>query len=226
MKSAMNQRDEPAKAAPTPADAGPSWDPLVRMTHWGVAAAVLLNGIVTEGGSQFHVWIGYAAFAFLALRLLWGVIGTEPARFTSFPPNLAAARDHALDLLWGRHRRHRSHNPLGALMVYALWGTLSLMIATGVWMSGSPFAPVEGGDRAAAISVQSTDSGGDHDRKDGRRPKKKDGGIVGDIHETLANLLLLLAALHVGGVVLESRLSGVNLVRGMTVGYRGKADGT
>lgn len=37
-----------------------TWDPLVRLTHWGIAAAVLLNGLVVEDGSLVHVWLGYA----------------------------------------------------------------------------------------------------------------------------------------------------------------------
>jgi len=28
---------------------GPNWDPIVRVTHWGIALAILLNGLITEG---------------------------------------------------------------------------------------------------------------------------------------------------------------------------------
>ena len=68
------------------------WDPIVRVTHWGIATAVLMNGLVTTDGSQLHVWIGYAA---LALRLLWGLIGTSEARFSAFPPVLEPQRPEA-----------------------------------------------------------------------------------------------------------------------------------
>ena len=102
------------------------WDPLVRVTHWGVAAAVVANGLITEGGSLVHVWIGLAVAALLALRLIWGLVGPAEARFSAFPPSPRRAIAHVRDILAGRHVVHRSHNPLGALMVYALWATLAV----------------------------------------------------------------------------------------------------
>jgi cytochrome b len=70
------------------AETASRWDRLVRITHWSVAVAVLLNGLVTTEGGQVHVWIGHAAFALLALRLIWGFVGTAEARFASFPASL------------------------------------------------------------------------------------------------------------------------------------------
>ena len=61
------------------------WDPLVRLTHWGVAAGIVANGAFTEEGSGLHLWVGYGVGALLALRLLWGVIGPPEARFSAFP---------------------------------------------------------------------------------------------------------------------------------------------
>lgn len=45
------------------------WDPVVKLTHWSVAIAVLVNAIITEEGSLTHVWVGYALAALLGLRL-------------------------------------------------------------------------------------------------------------------------------------------------------------
>lgn len=194
----------------------PNWDPLVRLTHWGIAAAVLLNGLITEEGGQVHVWIGYAAFAMLALRLVWGSIGTGPARFSAFPPSLSAACAHVADILSGRRRTHRSHNPLGALMAYALWGTLATVTVTGIAMAGSPFAPRAGDDvRHERVAVA-----GNQGAEDGEHEGAEDeaGETLEEVHDAAANLLLLLAALHVGGVALESQVSGRNLVRPMVKG--------
>jgi len=53
----------------------------VRLTHWGVAVAVLLNALVTKGGSLTHVSLGWLVMALLLLRLVWGVLGpAEPRR--------------------------------------------------------------------------------------------------------------------------------------------------
>lgn len=203
-------------------EAGVRWDPLVRITHWGIAVAVLVNGLVTEGGGTIHVWIGYTAFALLAARLVWGVVGTAPARFSSFPPSLAAARTHLADLVAGRHGVHPSHNPLGALMVYALWGTLAVVTVTGIAMAGSPLSARPAGDGAGVVRPLAP---GDDGTRDEAREEDDDGEeegeeVLEEIHEVAANLLLILAALHVGGVGLESWRSRRNLAREMVTGRR------
>jgi cytochrome b len=204
------------------AGTGSRWDPLVRITHWSVAVAVLLNGLLITEGGQVHVWIGYAAFALLVVRLIWGIAGTQEARFASFPPSLSAARAHVSDMVAGRHPTHRSHNPLGALMAYALWGTLLVVSVTGIAMAGSPFAP-RPVDAEARIEGDA-DRAGEYAGRGGQDDERGEGGgeeVLEEIHEVAANLLLVLAAFHVGGVALESRLAGRNLAREMVTGKRG-----
>ena len=188
------------------AASGPSWDPIVRITHWSVATAIVINGLIDEGGSTLHIWIGYGALAMLVLRLLWGFIGPAEARFSSFPFSLSAAIDHLTNVFSGHHKTHRSHNPAGSVMVYALWGMLTLTAATGMILETEPF-PVEHRQHAMA-QVDSHEDGEENELEE----------IVEETHEIAANLLLILAALHVAGVAVESRLSGRNLVRGMIRG--------
>lgn len=207
-----------------PAARGPRWDLVVRVLHWSIAAAVLVDGLVLSDGGLAHVWIGYAAGALLALRLVWGLVGSETARFSAFPPRLAAAWDHAVELAAARPRRaHRSHNPLGALMVYALWATLAVVIATGVATTGSPLAgpmPAAEAERSLPRSDDGRGEEGGEDDEEGDEEGREDGAesALEEIHEAAANLLLVLAALHVGGVALESRLAGRNLAWDMVSG--------
>jgi cytochrome b len=179
------------------------WDPLVRLTHWATALAIVFNGVLIDGDALAHIWIGYTAIGLLALRLLWGLIGPENARFSSFPISLSGAWRHIADLKRGEHKAHRSHNPLGALMVYALWTMLLFVSVTGVMLESAPFPEHEG-----EYNRHYEGEDDDEDRAE----------IIEELHEVSANLLLLLAVLHVGGVVLESRLSGRNLVRPMIFG--------
>ena len=195
------------------------WDPLVRITHWGIAAAVVINRLVTEGGSQAHVWIGLALAALLALRLGWGFVGPVEARFTAFPPSPRRAVEHVRDILAGRHVSHRSHKPLGALMAYALWASLAAVIASGIAMTGfPPKTHAEGAERPAAASTVLMDE----DEEGGEGGEGEEGGEVAEeVHEIAANLLLALAALHLVGVAFETRRSGRQIVLAM-IGGKGK----
>jgi cytochrome b len=213
-----------------PSERGPRWDPLVRLTHWTIAAAVLLNGLITEDGEFLHTAIGYTAFTVLALRLLWGFIGPEEARFTAFPPSPKAALHHVSEIVAGDKVKHRSHNPLGALMAYALWATLSVVVATGMIMDQGRFGDRGTSEQTGSISAPKSapnftlalikpalaDDDDRHERHE--HEDEEEDGIVSEIHEIAANLLLVLAALHVIGVAVESRRRQENLVRSMVTG--------
>lgn len=201
------------------------WDPVVKFTHWSVAIAVLANAVITEEGSIAHVWVGYALAAVLGLRLLWGIIGPHEARFRAFPPSPGRALEHINAIKAGRQTHHASHNPLGALMVYTIWGTLGVIIASGIAMSGipdrSPFA------RSATAQLEG-EAGGDRfgepersgDEEEDEEGEEGEEGALGEVHEVAVNLLYLLILLHLAGVLFESRRSGRHIVMAMLPGQR------
>jgi cytochrome b len=212
----------PQTLAATAAVAPPSlWDPVVRLTHWGIAIAVLVNALVNEGGSLIHVSLGWIAMALLLMRLVWGVLGPVEARFSAFPPNPIAALRHLAQLLTGRVGHYPSHNPAGAMMAYAFWATLTVVIASGLYLTGGATPMQVAADKAAVASGDWSalikDSDGESSDEDkGLRHQAE------EVHEVAANLLLFLAALHVAGVVLESRAMRRNLVAPMVLGDRRK----
>lgn len=200
----------------TPLTAPPDlWDPVVRISHWGLAAAVFLNALLTREGSVAHIWIGWAGLSLLALRLVWGFVGPAEARFSAFPPNPRAALRHLRDLVARRPRAYRSHNPAGALMIYLLWALLAVVIGTGIAMTGT--TPLGAAERQMAIETadwSTLDLGeGDHEGRE----------ALEEVHEVAANLILVLAFLHVAGVLVEGRLMRRNLVRPMLAGERRNA---
>lgn len=220
-----------------------SWDPLVRLTHWGIAAAVLANAAFTEEGGAWHVWIGTAMAGMLGLRLIWGVIGPREARFSAFPPSPSLAIAHIRDIRAGRREAHRSHNGLGALMAYAIWGTLSVVAVTGFSMSGFPPATpsatlgtaspqagivAEGAEAAPRRTVggEDGDEVGD-DEDEGRmadhragRPPSEAGEWVEELHEGAVTLLYGLIILHLLGVLMETVRTGFGVV-GRMIGRSG-----
>ena len=165
----------------------PVWDILVRVTHWTVAVLVIAELTVIDEDWALHRWIGYTVLGLVALRLLWGLVGTRHARFAAFPASLAGARAHLGDLLRGRRETHLSHNPLGALMAYNLWAALIAVGVTGWLMTTDAFWGVE---------------------------------WVEEVHEVIANWILISVLLHVAGVTFETWYSKVNLVRAMITGRK------
>ena len=119
------------------------WDPVVRVFHWGTALLFLANMTLIPEESRAHLWAGYLLFGLVLVRLLWGLIGTRPARFASFWPTKAALWSHLKGLFRRGEAPHLTHNPLGALMVLNLLGSLILIALTGMlidaglgWMEG------------------------------------------------------------------------------------------
>lgn len=199
------------------------WDPIVKLTHWAIVLAILANGVLTEEGSQAHIWVGYALAAMLGLRLFWGLIGPAEARFTAFPPSPRRAVAHIRDIAAGEKREHRSHNPLGALMVYAIWSCLIVIIASGIAMAGLPGtttagAGVPAAGRPAAMSGEEHDDEGDEREGDARGEAGSE--VAEELHEMAVNLLYMLILLHIAGVLFESRRSGRQLVLAMLPGRR------
>lgn len=187
------------------------WDPVVRLTHWSIVLAVLANAIVTEDGSAAHIWVGYALAAILGLRLLWGLIGPAEARFTAFPPSPRRALAHLREIRAGTITRHGSHNPLGALMVYAIWSCLLVIIGTGIAMAGIPGSGGGLDDRALGAATPATAL---QAKEEGEEEEREEGPLV-EVHEVAANLLYLLILLHIAGVAFETRRSGRQVVLAM-----------
>jgi cytochrome b len=109
------------------------WDPFVRLFHWSLVTAVVLNQFVLEEGDTPHEWVGYAAALLVALRLLWGLIGTRHARFSDWWPTPSRLRAHAQGLLTGHPEESVGHNPLGALMMLTLMALVLALALTG-WL--------------------------------------------------------------------------------------------
>lgn len=192
------------------------WDPLLRVFHWGLVVAFAGAWLTSEESQQLHEIAGYAVIGLLAFRLIWGLAGSRYARFAQFVRGPSATLSYAGDMLRGRERRYVGHNPAGAVMVVVLLLTLAGTAYTG-WLMENP------GRRAAlpALPQLVTQAFAD---EEGEEEAGYGGSISGapveEIHETLANLLLLLVALHVGGVIYASVRHRENLARAMVTGLK------
>ncbi len=103
-------------------------------------------------------------------------------------------------------------------MIVALLVTLSGTAMTG-WLLDEPDRLARLPDLPQIVAPALADDDGDDDN-DGIRRGGRDKEVLEELHETFANLTLLLVALHVAGVVLASIRHRENLARAMITGNK------
>ncbi len=180
----------------------PVWDLGVRAFHWLLVASVATAGITGFFGARnaldVHLIAGAVLAALLLFRLVWGWLGGGYARFASFAFSPRTVIDYAKALRAGHGKRHLGHNPLGAMMVFALIGVLTLIVVTGVITLGGQDKQ---GPLAAFVSFAA-------------------GSLQRQVHKALALLLVAMVVAHLAGVVFESRAEAENLTAAMITGRK------
>lgn len=180
------------------------WDLFVRVFHWSLVLGFVISYVTEDEAMGLHIWAGYLVFSLVVLRLIWGFMGSEYARFGNFVRGPAQVLDHLKQGLAGAGQRYIGHNPAGGAMIVALLLSLVLTAVTGMLMFGAE-------NPGSLLGTLATNI-----------------GIVGEagaesfeeVHEFFANLTLFLVAVHVAGVVVESLRHRENLVRAMVTGRK------
>jgi cytochrome b len=184
------------------------WDLFVRIAHWLLALVVIVDWI-TDEPRWVHVWLGYLALVIVILRVGWGFVGTEHARFKDFVVGPRLAVDYLAGLVRFTSKRYVGHSPAGGAMVIALLVMITVTSATGLVNlaqdegTGPLASVVSKVERPPRVAGQ-------------RRPQL----VSKQVHETAANITLILVVLHVAGVVLASFVHRENLVRSMITGRK------
>ena len=209
------------------------WDIFVRVSHWAVALGFFVAYLTEDDLITLHVWAGYLVGALVVLRLLWGVVGPKHARFTDFVYGPRKVLTYMAKLASFRAPRHLGHSPAGGAMALALW----LGLIAVVW-SGLEFYAIEEGrgplarlDPGSSVAIESAslvaaaqaseDEGREgEDEEHGEEDGSRGDDFWKEIHEVLANLVMLLVALHLCGVALACLVHRENLVRAMIDGKK------
>lgn len=109
------------------------WDAPVRVFHWlmvfSFAGAYLTAE--SERWRLIHVTLGYTMGGLVAFRIIWGLIGTRHARFSSFVHGFASVRRYVQSLIAGKPEHHVGHNPAGAVAIVLLLLSSIVIVATG-----------------------------------------------------------------------------------------------
>jgi cytochrome b len=178
------------------------WDLGVRLFHWLMVAAVAIALVTGLSGPRnvlnIHIAAGAAIGGLVAFRILWGLMGSTYARFSSFPVQLTAISADLTGLVAGRRPRYRGHNPLGSLMALTLLAIISVSVITGVITLG-------GVDKQGPLAFATPYVAGK---------------VAQRVHLALAYGLLALIAGHLLGVAYESIRARTNLPLAMITGEK------
>jgi len=204
------------------------WDILIRLFHWSLVASFIVAYLTSEEENLWHIYSGYTVLGLIIFRLIWGFIGTKYARFSDFIRSPAVVCQYVKDLRAGHPPHYLGHNPLGGWMVMALLLTLFVVTLSGLKVYAieegkGPFAGVQSIELTPIAAAYAEDEDEDEDEGDEDReqkPNEADEEFWEEIHEASTNLMLLLIALHVFGVILSGRLHKENLVKAMLTGNK------
>jgi cytochrome b len=181
----------------------PVWDLPVRLAHWLLVLAVAGSWLTHYGGTAWFAWhrrCGYAVLLIVAFRIVWGFVGTPPARFAAFVRSPRAV----VAWLRGREPVRAGHNPLGALSVVAMLGLLLAQALTGLVAndeiaSAGPFYGWVSHELSNRLSR---------------------------FHRTNDSWLLALIALHLVAVAWYTLVRRRRIVRAMITGHQEPAEAT
>ncbi len=205
------------------------WDGLVRFGHWLLVLLFFVAYFTEDDALTLHSWAGYGVAIYVLIRVVWGFVGPQHARFSDFLFGPFTAAGYMKDLSLFHAKRYIGHSPAGAYMVFALLVGLLLTSVSGVALlaveeNAGPLAPWLGPSSALeepssgfALTQQAQASSGD---ERSQRQGSASAEALEEAHEVLANLTLILVILHIAGVVLASAVHRENLALAMVTGRK------
>ncbi len=155
------------------------WDLPTRLFHWTLVvllAALFVSGqfgglsLVVDrqvlgmevtiflGNMDVHMLLGQAVLALVLFRLMWGVVGSSTARFTSFVRGPRPLMAYVGAILRGEVPATTGHNPAGALVILGMLGLLLVQGGLGLFgnddiFSQGPLADKVGKDTSDRLTV-------------------------------------------------------------------------
>ncbi len=177
------------------------WDGPIRLFHWALVVLLALSWASVEflNNMRVHMLSGQAILALLLFRLVWGIVGSETARFSHFLGNPFAAITHLRHL----HRREPDtevgHNAAGGWMVLVMLAVLLAQVGTGLVANNEesfvegPLSRLVGSEWGAWALKQ---------------------------HYRLFTVIQVVVALHIMAILTYALLKRHNLVRPMITGKK------
>jgi cytochrome b len=179
----------------------PVWDAFVRCFHWSLVTLFAISVASGKVGGEWIVWhmrSGYAILALVVFRLIWGFVGGEYARYTSFLTGPIRGFKFAKGLLGKTHEHVIGHNPVGGWMVVVL---LVLLATQGVLGLFSNDEIATTGPLARYVSDETSIA-------------------LMSRHRWIGDALLILVGIHIAAVLFHVFVKKEGIVRAMFTGRK------
>lgn len=113
----------------------PVWDSPTRIFHWSLVISFVGAYLTSESEHwiYLHLTFGYTMLGLLVFRLIWGIVGTEYARFSQFFPSPKRIVNYFSQIISRKSVDAIGHNPFGALAIFGLIG-LGFIICISGWL--------------------------------------------------------------------------------------------
>ncbi len=160
-------------------------------SYHAILALLVVLAYVTGDDNIFHAWLGYGVTAIILMRLAWALTGVPQLGLMRFYPHFDGLRLSTAI----------AHPAISRTLLLGIAACLIAVTLTGIAMDqGHSIGMADQAIGSAALADSGRGSGrdADDDRHD-------DEGFVGEVHEALANLLMLLIVTHVSYLILFKR---------------------
>lgn len=176
------------------------WDLPTRLFHWSLASAVVVAWITGSNGLwNLHFTAGLTVLALVIFRLLWGVLGSDSTRFTTFLRGPRAGLAHVWETLRGKPDHDTTHNAVGGWAVVLMLTLLSVQAVAGL------FADVDDGLNNGPLMFYAPDAVV---------------RLATRIHAQNAWIILAVVSLHVFAVLAYWLVAGRDLIQPMVTGVK------
>lgn len=137
------------------------WDLPIRIFHWVLTIAILVSIITAKIGGldamELHVYCGCLVLSLIVFRLIWGLVGTDYARFSNFVKGPTKVVDYLRQFILQKPGHSTGHNPAGGWMVLLMLGALLLQASSGLFVTDDiftegPLAHLITGDQQSILS--------------------------------------------------------------------------
>lgn len=112
------------------------WDIYIRVYHWLLAILVATSFISIKffDSLDVHFLSGYSIVGLLIFRLIWGLFGSETAKFVNFIKSPFEIFKYMKSLLTIKgHKINYGHSPIAGLSVMAMLGILVAQTLSGLF---------------------------------------------------------------------------------------------